>query len=227
MINNATIIREKRRSLKIIIDDNKGLIVVTPQTTTLEKINQVLEQKRVWIEKNLKKQEEQKIRNFDFNTYRKTLLSGKVYTIELSSKIKKISLSEEKLIMPCCNEENIEKIIKKLKKWYKNLAEIVLKERISTLSKAYNIAYLMVKIGDFKGKWGSCDSNKQIKLNWRLMMLKPELVDFVILHELSHTKEMNHSEKFYMVLSQMVPRWKDNRKELKRYNFLLNLYRTS
>ena len=225
MINNATIIREKRRSLKIIIDDNKGLIVVAPQTTTLEKINQVLEQKRVWIEKNLKKQEEQKIRNFDFNTYRKTLLSGKVYTIELSSKIKKISLSEEKLIMPCCNEENIEKIIKKLKKWYKNLAEIVLKERISMLSKAYNITYLMVKIGDFKGKWGSCDSNKQIKLNWRLMMLKPELVDFVILHELSHTKEMNHSEKFYMVLSQMVPRWKDNRKELKRYNFLLNLYR--
>ena len=92
MINNATIIREKRRSLKIIIDDNKGLIVVAPQTTTLEKINQVLEQKRVWIEKNLKKQEEQKIRNFDFNTYRKTLLSGKVYTIELSSKIKKIAL---------------------------------------------------------------------------------------------------------------------------------------
>ena len=225
MINNATIIREKRRSLKIIIDDNKGLIVVAPQTTTLEKINQVLEQKRVWIEKNLKKQEEQKIRNFDFNTYRKTLLSGKVYTIELSSKIKKIALSEEKLIAPCCNEENIEKFIKKLKKWYKNLAEIVLKERISMLSKAYNITYLMVKIGDFKGKWGSCDSNKQIKLNWRLMMLKPELVDFVILHELSHTKEMNHSEKFYMVLSQMVPRWKDNRKELKRYNFLLNLYR--
>ena len=59
----------------------------------------------------------------------------------------------------------------------------------------------------------------------RLNGLKPELVDFVILHELSHTKEMNHSEKFYMVLSQMVPRWKDNRKELKKYNFLLNLYR--
>lgn len=225
MINSATIIREKRKTLKIVIDEKKGLIVVAPLNTPIEKISEILEKKRVWIERNLKKQNEEKISNLDFNTYRKTLLSGKIYAIEFSYKIKKISLNSEQLLVPYSQQDDLEKFIKKLKKWYKNLAEIVLKERISTLASTYKINYNSIKIGDFKGKWGSCDSSKNIKLNWRLVMLKPNLTDFVILHELSHTKEMNHSEKFYAVLSQMSPEWKKYRKELKSYNFLLNLYR--
>ena len=225
MINNATIIREKRKTLKIIIDEKKGLIVVAPITTSLDKISEILEKKKVWIEKNLRKQEEAKITNFDFTTYRKTLLSGKVYKLELTEKIKKISIGEDVIFVPCNIQENIDKFVKKIKKWYKTLAEIVLKERISVLSNSVKIPFSTIKIGDFKGKWGSCDSSKNIKLNWRLVMLKPDLIDFVILHELSHTKEMNHSVKFYQVLSSMVPAWKRYRKELKEYSFLLNLYR--
>ena len=61
MINNATIIREKRKTLKIIIDENKGLIVVAPNSTKIEKISEILEKKRAWIERNLNKRKKLQI----------------------------------------------------------------------------------------------------------------------------------------------------------------------
>lgn len=225
MINKATIIREKRKTLKIIIDEKKGLIVVAPQKTTLKKISEILEKKKSWIEKNMKRQSQEKIANLEFVTYRRTFLLGKIYDIEFSTQLKKISLNETKLIVPYKTNEDLKIFVRKTKKWYKNLAEIVLKQRIDELSKEHSFSFNSFKIGDFRGKWGSCDSGKNIKFNWRLLMLQPDLVDFVILHELVHTREMNHSEKFYNILFQIVPDGKLKRKALKNYSFLLNLYR--
>lgn len=225
MINKATIIRENRKSIKIIIDENKGLIVVSPKATTLEKINEVLESKRNWIEKNLKKQKEEYLNNKEFITYKKTLLMGKSYLVEFVNTIRKISIGENAIYFPENFNENNEKFIKKAKKWYNDIAKIVLKERLETLSSIKNIPYKSLKIGDFKGKWGSCDNEKNIKLNWRLIMLPPELTDLVILHELSHTIELNHSVKFYNILNKLIPDYKKNRLVLKQHSYLLKLYR--
>ena len=80
-----------------------------------------------------------------------------------------------------------------------------------------------ISIGSFKSKWGSCDSECHIKFNWKMIMLAPQLIDFIIYHELSHLKELNHSKQFYAVLSNFLPNHRKYRNLLKSYSFLLNI----
>ncbi|MHB1830616.1 MAG: M48 family metallopeptidase [Candidatus Micrarchaeaceae archaeon] len=67
-------------------------------------------------------------------------------------------------------------------------------------------------------KWGVCKSNRMITLNYAISMLPERLLDYVISHEVAHLKEMNHSAKFWSVVSKLCPEYKKHRKELKNYD---------
>ena len=83
----------------------------------------------------------------------------------------------------------------------------------------------MAKIVDVKAKWGSCDSKQNIKLNYKLIMLPYQLIDFVLIHELIHLIELNHSKQYFLLLSKALPDWKQRRAQIKKYAFLLGLYK--
>jgi predicted metal-dependent hydrolase len=67
-----------------------------------------------------------------------------------------------------------------------------------------------------RSRWGSCSSKSGIRLNWRLIHLPPELIDYVIAHEVAHLVEMNHSPRFWSVVERLHPDWRDARETLKR-----------
>jgi len=117
-----------------------------------------------------------------------------------------------------------ELIVKIINKTLKNIAQSVITNRTKEIIKSYNISQVKkISIGNFKSKWGSCDSECHIKFNWKIIMLEPKLIDFIIYHELSHLKELNHSKNFYIVLSNFLPNHKKYRTILKSYSFLLNI----
>lgn len=72
-------------------------------------------------------------------------------------------------------------------------------------------------------RWGSCSTRSGIRLNWRLIHLAPELIDYVIAHEVAHLVEMNHSPRFWQVVEQLFPDWRHARAELKRQGASLPL----
>lgn len=74
----------------------------------------------------------------------------------------------------------------------------------------------MVK--NLKSRWGSCDSHRNIILSSLLITLDDSLIDYVICHELAHTKHMNHSKEFWLNVEMMIPDYKQRRKELKKIN---------
>jgi predicted metal-dependent hydrolase len=87
------------------------------------------------------------------------------------------------------------------------------------------IDYSDVTICNSKRQWESCDSNRKIKLNFRLIMLPHKAIDFVLIHELSHILEFNHSKHFYKIISSVMPGYKLQQKILKEYDYVLNLFR--
>jgi len=100
-------------------------------------------------------------------------------------------------------------------------AKRVLPKRLFTLAKQYGFIYSSVKINNSKSRWGSCSTRGSINLSLSLMLLPDHLIDYVLLHELCHTKEMNHSERFWQWMDKVT----DNkalvlRKELKAYKML-------
>ena len=98
-------------------------------------------------------------------------------------------------------------------------AKIVLPPRLYMLSMKHGLPYEQLKINSSKGRWGSCSAKKHINLSCYLMLLPSHLIDYVLLHELAHTKEMNHSEKFWALLDKLTDgKAKALRKELMQFN---------
>ncbi len=96
-------------------------------------------------------------------------------------------------------------------------AEKLLPQRLADLARKYDRQYKEVKIRHLKTRWGSCSSLGVITLNYYLMQLPWELIDYVLVHELSHTKELNHSAAFWRLVEAAIPDYKQKRKALKDY----------
>jgi predicted metal-dependent hydrolase len=97
-------------------------------------------------------------------------------------------------------------------------AKIILPPRLYMLSQKHNLPYQCVKINSSNGRWGSCSARRNINLSYYLMLLPKHLIDYVLLHELTHTREMNHGERFWALLDELTEgKSQLLRKELRQY----------
>lgn len=94
-------------------------------------------------------------------------------------------------------------------------AKSYLPKRLGYLAEQLGFTYERVRFSHASSRWGSCSSTGTISLNIALMKLPFELIDYVIVHELAHTREMNHSDAFWQLVSQGDPQYKQHRKQLK------------
>jgi len=97
-------------------------------------------------------------------------------------------------------------------------AKIILPPRLYMLSQRHNLPYQSVKINSSSGRWGSCSTRGNINLSYYLVLLPKHLIDYVLLHELTHTREMNHGERFWALLDELTEgKSQALRNELKQY----------
>ena len=87
-------------------------------------------------------------------------------------------------------------------------ARIIIPERVKYFAKIIGVTYGQITIRHQKTRWGSCSSSGNLNFNCMLMATSPELIDYVVVHELSHRKEMNHSPAFYAVVASVMPEYK-------------------
>jgi predicted metal-dependent hydrolase len=100
-------------------------------------------------------------------------------------------------------------------------AEKLLPVRLKQLADKYDFEYASVSVKQLKGRWGSCDTRGHITLNLFLMQLPWHLIDYVLLHELTHTKQLNHGADFWDEFLSHEPKAKDYRKQIKEHKPIL------
>lgn len=93
----------------------------------------------------------------------------------------------------------------------------LVRSRLAFFNQHYKLRYARISVRDQKTRWGSCSANKTLSFNFRLALLPPELADYIVVHELCHLKEMNHSCRFWNLVSQTVPDYPLKRSKLKKY----------
>lgn len=98
---------------------------------------------------------------------------------------------------------------------HKETARTVVHERLVHYSAIYGISYNMVRIGDQRTRWGSCSARGNLNFNYRIVFLTKKQADYIIVHELCHIQELNHSERFWRLVAREIPDHKVVRKQLK------------
>jgi predicted metal-dependent hydrolase len=104
---------------------------------------------------------------------------------------------------------------------YKKEALQLVTERLLHFNQQYGFRYTKISIRNQKTRWGSCSRTGTLSFNYRIALLPSGLADYIIVHELCHLKEMNHSVKFWKLVSETTPDWKERRKALRKYQHTL------
>lgn len=122
------------------------------------------------------------------------------------------NVAKQKSSPSLLHQQHSESLVKKYKKITRNLVN----SRLKYFNQIYNFNYNRVAIRNQKTRWGSCSSDKNLNFNYRLCLLPPFIADYIIVHELCHLAELNHSRAFWELVSKAIPNYRDIEKELKK-----------
>lgn len=211
----------KAKNVRLRVSEEKGLEVVVPENNQLTNIQGFLYQKETWILSKLKLMEENVAQKRAAQEDALFIIRylGKDYRVVMildnSSPIR-VELKGEKafLTLPQNREELLRQVIDA---WYRWAAKSLFEERVSFWSERMNVSYNTIFVKNQKTRWGSCSKQQNISLNLRIIMAPFEVVDYIIIHELAHLKEMNHSKRFWQVVQDFCPDYKKHLAWLKKY----------
>jgi predicted metal-dependent hydrolase len=105
-------------------------------------------------------------------------------------------------------------LITALEKWYRKEAANLIREKADKISTHMGLSYHRTVIKGMRSRWGSCSVKGNLNFNWKLILLPETVIDYVIIHELTHLKEMNHGRKFWELVAKECPEWRERRKWL-------------
>lgn len=186
-----------------------GLEMILPYGYNLFSAENFLSGKKSWIKKHLIK------RN---NKQEKFLLFGNEISVvqEFDFFIKKHRTRYEKNILTITSPPNNNVEIKKLYElWLKHQAKNYLIDRVNALAAKYHFAINKISIRGQKTRWGSCSARRNLSFNYKLIQYRKEIIDYVIVHELCHLLEMNHSKKFWILVERLCPDYRILKSDLK------------
>lgn len=113
------------------------------------------------------------------------------------------------------NNKNVIWAEKKLINQYKKQAEVLVNEMGAHFARVYGVEYKSISVRSFRSQWGSCSKEKKISFSYQIALLPRELQELVIVHEICHLVELNHSKAFWNLVAKMVPDYLKRRKELR------------
>lgn len=205
--------RKRVQHARIRVSENLSVRVLVPENFNSTDIENLLKKKKNWIDKNLNKfkGKTEKIKLHD----NQILLFGNKYTYFYRAEIhnKVVVNQEHKTIQSKTNLLDKDELLK----WYKRYAKRHITKRLTEIAKEHNFKYNKVFIRNQRTKWGNCSTEKNLSFNWRLIKTPHFVIDYLIFHELVHTRTMNHTQKFWTELRSFYPEYQEAVKWLDKY----------
>ena len=198
--------RRKIRRVTLRVLPGKVIRVTAPHRLPQKDIKDFILRSKEWILKQHQFIEEKPPeRHFEFKSEEKFTYCGQIYELKLIEGTHAITLQENFLILSVPKKYLSDKkyIERKLIRWYKMQAITKIHERVAHFTKLIGVKEKSVSIKNYKSRWGCCSSKGDLIFNWQIITFDSDLFDYVVAHEVSHLKEMNHSVRFYYWLSQL------------------------
>jgi len=207
------LIRSNRKTTAIYVR-NRSVEIRAPHKMPKRDINQFISEREQWILKSIATQQAhaEKKESFSIDYGSSILLRGKTYPVVKRDGTQAGFEDEGFYMPPGLSTEQIKFTCVKL---YKMLAKARIADRVGFFAPQMNVTPSAVKINSAKRRWGSCSSQRSLNFSWRLIMAEDSIIDYVVVHELAHIKEMNHSSRFWNIVEGVLPDYQARKNKLK------------
>jgi predicted metal-dependent hydrolase len=209
----------RARYIRLEVQRGTGLTVVVPKRHSVEEVTGFIRAKRGWVLRKLAEyarapQLEAGARNIgDTVCYLGSDL--RLVRAPAPGRRSSVRLERTKLVISSGSVE--EGLGALLERWYRARAGDLIARRAAELGARMGVSYKRLAIRGQRTRWGSCSHKGTLSFNWKLMMAPPAVIDYVIIHELAHLREMNHSRRFWELVAEHCPQWREHRKWLKEH----------
>lgn len=197
-----------------------GLVIHAPKRISQSHIESLIVLKADWIRKKLDALSANKIAAMQWQHGEQLWLLGNAIALAVQYDVRSRAVDYVpgvlQLAMPNHNEPSA--VARKVLQWYKKQALTDFSRRLALFSTKLGVPVPTLFLSNARSRWGSCNSKKEVRLNWRLLQAPPHIINYVICHELAHLKEMNHSARFWAVVASIYPDYKVAEKELKAWS---------
>jgi predicted metal-dependent hydrolase len=212
-----------RKTIGLKITAN-GLVVHAPKRISATQLQQVLLQKAAWIQQKLALRETNQVAPMQWQDSEPLLFMGQdiVLALQLNATNKAVVLQGNQLLVRSPQVDQPAFVARKVLQWYAQQALPDFKRRVELVAAQMGEKITSVALSNAKSRWGSCNSRRQIRLNWRLIQAPPHIIQYVVCHEMAHLKEMNHSARFYAVQASLFPQHEQAEKELRALSPILH-----
>lgn len=213
------ILRKSSRAhnLRISINRNAEVIVTKPHFLPMFMVDKFLKANEAWVVSNLEKAK----RRVKAQLEEKNALwyLGKKYTYSFKKGHFNIVFNKTKVTVYTYSEAAAKR---SLKTQLKKEAKYSIVEAVKRYSSIMALPYNSISIKDQSTRWGSCSSKKNLNFSWRLIMTPPQVLEYVVIHELAHLKHLNHSKNFWLFVEKYDPEYREHRRWLKRHETQLS-----
>lgn len=214
------LLRSERRSIGFLIND-EGLRVTAPKWATISEIEKVIQEKKRWIFAKLHERRERSARRLQPQMQWRDGATlpylGQELTLIRSAQHAGILYDAQTLELTVCLPEGAgeQQLKDRVQGWLQTQAKLLLAERLPIYAEKLNASYHSFTLSSATTQWGSCTADGKIRLNWRLMHFALPVIDYVIAHELSHLREMNHGPEFWATVQSIFPEFESAKKALR------------
>ncbi len=214
-INRST---KRKRTISLQINDKSELIIAAPYNTPIHEINRFVQEKEIWINRTILKQKE-----ISGQSMAREYMDGEMFYYLGQSYPLKVFFEpfenagvvfwKDCFYLNTRGDKDLEKHY--FIAWYKKKAQEHIHRRVDFFGRMLKLQYENIRITSAQSRWGSCSGDNHLAFSFRLIMASPDIIDYVIVHELIHIKEKNHSPKFWKRVELVIPEYKKHRRWLK------------
>ncbi|MFA5322570.1 MAG: SprT family zinc-dependent metalloprotease [Smithella sp.] len=218
--------RKRRKTISLQIRNEAEVIISAPYFTPADEISLFVEEKQNWIQKKIRKQKEDSLKNKakDYDTGEHFFYLGQSYPLEVFFEPFEnagVFFRDNRFYLNAQENKDLKKYY--FVSWYKKKAREYINQRVDFFSRMLKLRHESLKITSAQSRWGSCSSDNNLAFSFRLIMAPSAVIDYVIVHELTHIREKNHSPNFWQGVESVMPEYKMHRRWLKdnHHKFIL------